>query len=325
MGVTFLASDVAYTDKMKRYDAVIKRLLSNKPILAWIMKECIEEYASYTIEEIQACIEGSPEVGKTAVHQDTGESISETETERIIGISTEDTSISEGIVRYDIRFRARIPDKPQSVSLIINIEGQNQEKPGYPLTKRGIYYCSRMISSQYGTIFTNSEYSKIKKVYSIFICLNAAKKRQNSIVKYTMNEEIQCGTSDIPKEDYDLLTLVMIYMGSGNRPQGSQSLLRMLQLLLSPDYKQQERLQLLEEEYGIIATHKMKKEVQSMCNLSVGILEQGISQGISQGINQGIQQTAINMLKMHLPMDVIQQATGLTEQQIEILKDDICE
>lgn len=25
--------------------------------------------------------------------------------------------------------------------------------PGYPLLKRAVYYCGRMISSQYGTVF----------------------------------------------------------------------------------------------------------------------------------------------------------------------------
>ncbi len=54
------------------------------------------------------------------------------------------------------------------IRLIINIEAQNDFYPGYPLIKRGIYYCSRMISAQYGTEFKNSHYENIKKVYSIW-------------------------------------------------------------------------------------------------------------------------------------------------------------
>ena len=45
-----------------------------------------------------------------------------------------------------------------------------EEYSSYPLTKRAIYYCSRMISAQHGPIFTKSEYGKIRKVYSIWIC-----------------------------------------------------------------------------------------------------------------------------------------------------------
>ena len=56
------------------------------------------------------------------------------------------------------------------IRLIINVEAQTAFNPGYPLTKRAIYYCSRMISAQHGPIFTKSEYGKIRKVYSIWIC-----------------------------------------------------------------------------------------------------------------------------------------------------------
>ena len=77
---------------------------------------------------------------------------------------------------YDVRFDAIAPKSADSteqeevIRLIINVEAQTKFKPGYPLTKRAIYYCSRMISAQHGPIFTKSEYGKIRKVYSIWIC-----------------------------------------------------------------------------------------------------------------------------------------------------------
>ena len=61
-----------------------------------------------------------------------------------------DKSVREGTVTYDIRFRAIVPDSEEQIALIINVEDQNDFYPGYPLIKRGIYYCCRMISSQYG-------------------------------------------------------------------------------------------------------------------------------------------------------------------------------
>lgn len=45
--------------------------------------------------------------------------------------------------------------------LILLVEAQNALRPGYPLIKRAIYYCSRMISSQYGVEFSHSQYQKI--------------------------------------------------------------------------------------------------------------------------------------------------------------------
>ena len=92
-------------------------------------------------------------------------------------------------ITYDIRFFAVLPRNMEMVRMIINLEAQNDFYPGYPLIKRDIYCCSRMISAQYGTEFTNSHYEKIKKVYSIWICMNPPKKRQNSITKYSITEE----------------------------------------------------------------------------------------------------------------------------------------
>lgn len=57
------------------------------------------------------------------------------------------------------------------------------------IVKRNLYYCCRLVSSQYGTEFTNSHYEKIKKVYSIFICMNPPNYRKNTINQYSIQEE----------------------------------------------------------------------------------------------------------------------------------------
>lgn len=46
-----------------------------------------------------------------------------------------------------------------------------------------------MISAQYGTEFTEAHYEKIKKVYSIWICMNPPKNRENSITSYLISEK----------------------------------------------------------------------------------------------------------------------------------------
>ena len=47
--------------------------------------------------------------------------------------------------------------------------------------------------------------------------------------------------------------------------------------------------------------------------------EQGIEKGLKQGHNEGLRQTALNMKTMQLPLEVIMQATGLTESEIQAL------
>ena len=136
---------VAASSDKQKYDAACKRLLSEKIILAWIMKNTIKEYASYTVQEIaDNYIEGTPQVGEIPVLPDETNS-------RITGTGVEDITITEGSITYDIRFFAILPRNMEMVRMIINLEAQNDFYPGYPLIKRAIYYCSRMISAQYGT------------------------------------------------------------------------------------------------------------------------------------------------------------------------------
>ena len=111
-------------------------------------------------------IEGTPEVGTVGVHVD--------DTNRppkapkvITGSNNEDSTLTEGTVRYDVRFDAIAPTAANDaasqdvIRLIINVEAQTAFNPGYPLTKRAIYYCSRMISAQHGPIFKKSEYTSV--------------------------------------------------------------------------------------------------------------------------------------------------------------------
>ena len=173
---TTISESIRIADEKARYDAACKRILSEKIILAWIMKSCVEEFRDVAVKEIaDKYIEGTPEVAEVPVMPD------EVKSPKITGTNIEDKTVHEGTVYYDIRFYATAPKSGEGIRLILNVEAQNDFYPGYSLVTRGIYYCSRMISSQYGTEFTDSHYEKIKKVYSIWICMNPPEKRQNSI------------------------------------------------------------------------------------------------------------------------------------------------
>ena len=145
---TILAKNIGVAGDKAAYDAACKRLLANKIILVWIMKSCLEKYRNFNVEEIsEKYIEGKPQITKTAVHPDEE---ADSGGEQIKGEKTEDSTIKEGTITYDIRFYAMVPGIKENIKLILNVEAQNEFYPGYPLIKRGIYYCSRMVSSQYG-------------------------------------------------------------------------------------------------------------------------------------------------------------------------------
>ncbi|WP_289117666.1 hypothetical protein [uncultured Dubosiella sp.] len=67
----------------------------------------------------------------------------------------------------------------------------------------------------------------------------------------------------------------------------------MLHTLLSNKVEEPKKRQVLEEEYDIQMSEKMEKEVSTMCNLSQGILEQGIQQGERKGVRRGRQEQRI--------------------------------
>ena len=68
---TTLAQGLRATDARAQYDAACKRLLSEKIILAHIMKSCLEEYRDCDVNEIaEKYIEGQPQVGEVPVLPD---------------------------------------------------------------------------------------------------------------------------------------------------------------------------------------------------------------------------------------------------------------
>ena len=207
----YLAQSISQVDADARYDEGVKRLLANKSILAVIMKECVPEYHGCTVREIaEKYIEGEPQIGAVGVDADeTNRNVSAT----IHGTNTEDVTLTEGTIRYDVRFYATAPSEDGLIGLILNVEAQNRYNAGYPLLKRAIYYCSRMISAQYGTEFTKGEYGKIKKVYSIWVCMNPPKNRRNTITQYSIQEKhIPFRKNELLKLGYDYIALGHIHL-----------------------------------------------------------------------------------------------------------------
>lgn len=287
---TTLAQSIDIGEQKSKYDAACKKVLAEKIILAWIMKHTMREYAKYDVKEIvERFILGEPKVAETKVLPD------ETNVPKIAGTGVEDDSLTEGSITYDVQFRAIVPDSNEIVQMIINVEAQNDFYPGYPIIKRGIYYSARMISSQYGTVFTKSHYEKIQKVYSIWICMNPPKKRNNTITEYILTEKNHVGNVKEKEEYYDLINVVMICLGEYEE-EASNKLLCLLDVLLSSDKKAKEKKSILESEFKISMTEKMEEEIEYMCNLSDGVENKGIQKGIKIGIEQGIEQEYLRLI-----------------------------
>lgn len=111
-----------------------------------------------------------------------------------------------------------------------------------------------------------------------------------------MNETNLVGNVKEKKKNYDIMSVVMVYLGKAGIEQES-NLLNLLNHTLSDEVKAQDKLRILEEKHGIKKTKIIESEVRHMCNLSEGILEKGLARGIEQGIEQGGYKKAIEMAK----------------------------
>jgi len=279
---TLLTNTIEISDTKPMYDRMCKQFLSNKMILAWIMKECTTEYKDIEVEEIaNKYIENNPEVASINIL--TGESIQ--------GMGVDNRKIV-----YDIRYRATAPSEDGIIELIINVEAQNKYDPGYPLVKRGIYYSSCLIANQYGIDFNKADYNKIKKVYSIWICRNVTKQVENSITSYEITEKRHVGKVRENKANYDLMTTVMVCLGQATKTSPTK-LLKMLNNLLSEEVRASDKLELLAKEYSIAPTETLEREVVTMCNLSEGIEEKGYKRGMEKGEIRGIKKGEIRGIK----------------------------
>lgn len=302
------------------YDEACKTVLSGKGIAARILKECVEEYKDIPVSDIiHKYIQGKPIISKILV-QDEG-ALTKIKTEQ-----TEDSSEKEGTIFFDVRFTALVPNEYDSfIELIINFEAQNGFHPGYPLLKRGIYYCSRMISSQHGTVFTKSDYGKIKKVYSIWICTNPTMEQEYTITRYKMTEENLIGTVKASKQNYDLLDVVMICLGK-KRYTELTGLLRLLNMALLDNLNSSEKRRIPEIEFNIDITPELEKGVDDMCNLSAAIEKKGIEKGIELGRDEErkramteTEERARDMLRDRMDFSLVEKYTHLSMPHIKEL------
>ena len=190
------------------------------------------------VEDIVRCIEASPSVSVRPVFPD------EKNTTLINGMNTVNTSQNEGTVVFDILFAAMIP-LPQPMRLIINVEPQANFSPHYPLPSRAEYYNARLISSQKGREFTNSHYGDIKKVYTIWVCTDPPKYRENTIYITSVRMKERSGRMDSRIKGYGLQRTAFSMLGDDEEKE-AEGVLRLLDVLCRSVNSLGERKRMLE-------------------------------------------------------------------------------
>lgn len=310
-----------------RYDQSAKNILSDKSILAHILKSTVSEFKDASIEDIaNVYIEGTPEVSQIPVNQDKTNAV----TKKIQGDRNEESSPTEGWVTFDILFHAKAPESGDLITLIINVEAQKTQRAstlGYDILKRALYYVSRIMSSQKKREFEGSDYNSIKKVYSIFICMDSPN-GQSAINRYRMKEEHLLHRYKANQKSYDLLNVVMIYLSD---EKVRNRLIGLLQLLFRKENMSgDKRNEILKEKYNIHLTEEQREELNTMCNLSEGIVDrvtERVTKSVTDSVTKSVKRSdaieSVRNVMVNLSLDINQAMDALnvpTEMRADIRK-----
>lgn len=271
-----------------KYDRSIKNILAYKPILARIFKETVIECDHMDYQEIERCIEGEIEIDIVGLNPGT------TNAPKIEGRTQEDAVNNEGSVVFDIRTVLRIPklDNIVGIKLLVDVEAQKEDTPGYDISERAVYYCSRMLSSQLSVEFTNStadkvKYGNLKKVYSIWICMEASKKRANTIERYNIQKTVYPKQKKGMKSRYDLMEAVIINISKDHDDEHSESkMIQMLTDLFNENIDSKEKVSTLKMKYGISTTVEFEGEVQVMTSFAANLIAKGRTEGRAEVIQK---------------------------------------
>ena len=215
---------------------------------------------------------------------------------RIVGLNTENSEINEGLICFDIVFYVRMKDGISQV--IVNIEIQKDMPSGYDILNRAVFYACRLISPQKERDFNGMNYNDIKRVFSIWICMNM---KENSMEHIHLTGDMLTGSCE-RTGGLDLLNIVLI--GLSDRlpePKEGYELHWLLGTLLSGELATEEKLKIIETEYNIEADTNITKGVSGMCNLSQGIREKGRKEGQRAGLEKA-ELSAVRNLMLKLKM-----------------------
>ena len=287
-----------------QYDARVKRILAQKSILANILVKTVDEFKGMKPEDVVTYIEGEPKVGIVPVEPGlTNVEKVDATAQRIVGLNTENAEINEGLVRFDIIFYVRM--KNGLSQIIVNVEAQKDEPTEYKILNRAIFYVSRLVSSQKERDFVNTNYDDIKQVFSIWICMNM---EYNSLshIHFTKDEMLS------PYEwkgNIDLLNIVLVGI-TNDIPDHDEDyeMHRLIGALLSSNLKEQEKLNIIEQEYNIPISRELREDVSVMCNLSTGIEERATEKANEKFI--------LNMYKKGYTLD---QIADVVEKNVDVV------
>lgn len=191
--------------------------------------------------------------------------------------------------------------------VIVDIEAQNHFNPGYSMLKRGSFYCGRMISAQKETVFRNSDYNKLQKVYSIWLCIAPDEKVRGVCNTYSMSETCLAKECHFPKKQYDNFCIIIACLQD---KQSANNMVRFFSSVFDNNMPVEKKLQLATE-CGLQVTTDVREGLNQMCNYSDFVEQQGIVKGRAEGYVESLSASVANLVRsgtltLDAALDVLQ-------------------
>lgn len=306
----------ALTEKKIREecDRLSKLVLSSPAVLSLFLPHTCWEFEGLSSEEVQKRIIRHPQ-GTRAVDAEAA-------------VVFEKTEVLEDQAKttFDMLFEA---EAPGSVMLRINVEVQGKYLSDPVMKGRMVYYTVRLISTQKAEeFFTGSHYDKLRKVYSIWICLNPPAKRRGCLVRHRFMTEVfyPGGHYELKEPDrgMDKMGIVEICLAKDTEKQAGW--MQALQVLLNVDSTPQERRRVLEENQ-VKLTDKEDAEIMKMFSYSDYIEEQVRAKTLAEAAaaaaaekQKTVADIAVKLLSRGLSAESVHEVTGLAISVINNLR-----
>lgn len=171
-----------------------------------------------------------------------------------------------------------------------------------------------MISSQKTKEFDRSDYDGIKRVYSIWICMNMP---EDSLHSIHLVDDCAFGKAGLTGGT-DLINILFVELAKEvSGAEAGHRLHRLLGALFSKRMAAGKKLEIMDREYAIPLEQDVKEEVNIMCNLGEGIEEEALERGREQGLEQGLEQGREQGLEQGLEQGREQTLLALIKKKID--------
>ena len=219
----------AWENRKENIMADKKAIIDETQFEAQYDAAAVKDYMGLNPCDVEELIEGEPYISTIPVEPGFTNSV------QIKGMNSENKVRNEGGAYFDILFDVRTSDGLSKV--IINIEAQKSEPIDYDVEMRGLYYAIREVSSQLDREFDSQNYNDIKKVYSIWICMN---EKDNMLEKIYLTKNDIIGISRW-KDMYEIVNVVIIRLAKTLDLQTEHELHRFLGALFLPELSAEEK------------------------------------------------------------------------------------